>query len=129
MPQTPLNQNTQTFGTTTLVNQKADAAGLLLSTQGGAKSALNVTAASVIKASPGRVAKLVIVAPGSGSGSFTLNDCLTTGTAAASNEVFTIGYAAAAAGAVYNLDFPFQVGIVLSAVPGAGSPVVAISYT
>jgi hypothetical protein len=108
-----------------------DAEGNLLTSSGDTKSALNITAATVIKATPGRLAKIIIVAPGSGSGAFTFNDCATTGAASAANTVFTLAYNATAnvAGAVINLDWPFLVGIVLSAVPGAGAPTVSVSYT
>ena len=130
MPQTPLNLNTRNPAGA-LVAAQQDAAGNQLSTVGGAKSALNQTAAAVIKATPGRIAKVTIIAPGSGSGTFTLNDCATTGAAAAANAVFVLAYNATAnvAGAVFDLDWPCAVGIVLSAVPGAGSPIVAISYS
>ncbi len=96
----------------------------------GNSSALNLTAAAVVKAAPGSVARVVVVAPGSGSGSFTLNDCATVAAAVASNQVWTMAYNAAAnvAGAVIALEFPFKVGIVLSAVPAAGAPQLAISY-
>jgi len=97
---------------------------------GGISSALNLTAAAVIKATPGRLVRIVIAAPGSTSGAFTFNDCATTGAAAAANQIFTLAYNATAnvAGAVFTLEWPCSTGIVLSAVPGGGSPVVAVSY-
>lgn len=97
---------------------------------GGKSSALNQTAAAVIKTGAGRLAKVIIVAPGSGSGAFTFNDCATVGAAAAANELWTLPYNAAGnvAGAIFNIDFPVAVGLVLSAVPGAGAPIINISY-
>ena len=97
---------------------------------GGTASALNLTAAAVIKAAPGRLVRIVIVAPGSTSGAFTFNDCATVGAAAAANEIFTLPYNGAnnLAGATFVLEWPCATGIVLSAVPGGGSPVVAVSY-
>ena len=97
---------------------------------GGTASALNLTAAAVIKAAPGRLVRIVIVAPGSTSGAFTFNDCATVGAAAAANEIFTLPYNGAnnIAGATFVLEWPCATGIVLSAVPGGGSPVVAVSY-
>ena len=97
---------------------------------GGTASALNLTAAAVIKAAPGRLVRIVIVAPGSTSGAFTFNDCATVGAAAAANESFTLPYNGAnnIAGATFVLEWPCATGIVLSAVPGGGSPVVAVSY-
>ena len=103
---------------------------ILLVSRGGATPKLNVTAAAVIKATPGRVGKIIVVAPGSTSGAFTLNDCATTGAATAANTVWTLAYNATAnvAGASFELDFPVAVGLVVSAVP-AGSPQLSISYT
>src|SRR5271166_1728803 len=86
---------------------------------GGSRATYNLTTAAVIKATPGRLCKCVIVNGGTGSGAFTFNDCATTGAAAAGNEIFTIAYAAAI-GTVYTLDWPCGTGIVLSAVPGGG---------
>jgi hypothetical protein len=108
----------------------ADAQGNLAVQNGGRSSALNLTAAAAIKASAGRLRKIVIIAPGSTSGAFTFNDCATTGAAAAGNTIFTMAYDATAnvAGAVIELDWPCATGIVLSAVPGGGSPIVAVSY-
>lgn len=101
-----------------------------LSIQGGGRSSLlNLTAAGVVKAAPGRLRR-IIIAPGSTSGAFTFNDCLTTGAAAPANEIFTLPYNAPAnvIGYVINLDWPCATGIVLSAVPGAGSPICAVSF-
>lgn len=93
--------------------------------------ALNVSVASVIKATPGRIMRLVIIAPGTTSGAFTLNDCATTGAATAANTIFSLPFNGAnnIAGATFTLDWPCTTGIVLSAVPGAGSPIVAISFS
>lgn len=130
MPQSPLNLNTKGPGgayTWTL----ADAAGLFMTSRGGLLSKLNMTAANVIKAAPGRVSKLIVIAPGSTSGGWTLNDCASVGAAAASNQIWLQAYNGAAnvEGEVIDLDWPCAVGIVLSTVPGAGSPILAISYT
>lgn len=98
---------------------------------GGSQSALNVTAAALIFAGPVRLCKIVILAPGSTSGAFTFNDIDTLAGAAAGNAFFSIAYNAAnnVAGAVFNVDWPCAKGLVLSAVPGGGSPILAISYT
>jgi hypothetical protein len=113
------------------VPAQLDAAGLLKTTAGGSSSALNVTAATVVKATPGRLAKIIIIAPGSTSGAFTINDSATTAGASAANEIFTLAYNATAnvAGAIFNLDWPCANGITVSAVPGGGSPVLALSFT
>lgn len=108
-----------------------DAQGTLRTTGGGVSRTLNMTAAAVIKATPGRLARIVVIAPGTTSGAWTLNDCATTGAAAAANVIYTMAYNATAnvAGAVITLDWPCTTGIVLSAVPGAGSPILAVSWT
>jgi hypothetical protein len=93
---------------------------------GGAQSALNVTAAAVIKASPGTVMRIVVVAAGSG-GNLTVNDVCTTGAAAAANEIFTMAQSALSVGQVITLEFPVKNCITVSAVP-TGSPQLSISY-
>ena len=128
MPQSPLNYNTKSQ-TGVLIPAQADASGISeLVTTGGLKSVLNVTAAAVIKAGAGRAVRVVVIAPGS-AGSLTLNDCATTGAATTANEIYTIGYAALSVGQVITLDWPCATGFVVSAVPSAGSPQFAISYT
>lgn len=94
---------------------------------GGTQSALNLTAAQVVKATPGRLIKLLVVAPGS-AGSLTVNDCATTGAAAATNEILTIAFGSLSIGQVIALDWPCSVGIVVSLVPSAGSPQFSISF-
>lgn len=107
----------------------ADVAGNLLTSVGDTKSALNQTAAAVIKAAPGRLAKVLIVAGGTASnGNFTFNDVASVGAAAAANAIITIP-SGTAAGTMFTLDWPCAVGIVMSTVPSAGSPIAAISYT
>jgi hypothetical protein len=130
MPQGPLSAAVaKTVGNSaSLLN--LDASGNLkvsyLAATGATASALNVAAAAVVKATAGRLAKVVIVAPGT-VGSLTLNDCATTGTAATANEIITVGYAALAAGQVISLDWPCATGIVVSAMTTGGQ--VSVSYT
>lgn len=83
-----------------------------------------------------------VIAIGGSSGAWTVTTSINSsaftawasgGTAAsysAQNQVLTLAYNATAnvAGAVFNLDWPFQNGILLSSVPGAGSPALAVSY-
>lgn len=121
------------------VAQKPDNSFTLLQTDadgiqyvgGASTSALNKGAAAAIKTSAGRLYKAVIIAPGSTSGAFTLNDSATTGAAAAANVLWTLPYNGTAnvAGAVFNLDIPFTNGLTLSAVPGSGSPIIALYYS
>jgi hypothetical protein len=86
---------------------------------GGTSSAMGITTAQVIKASAGLCATLTCVAPGS-AGSVVLNDCTTTGGAAATNEIFSKLFSALAVGQVIPLRWPCSSGIVVSAVPVGG---------
>lgn len=94
-------------------------AGGILATGKGLSSTLNLTAgAHLIKAAPGRVAKIsVLVAGAAGS----LNDCATTGAVATANEIIAIP----AAVGLIDVDWPMQVGIVVTV--GAGQTL-AISW-
>lgn len=96
-----------------------DFSGTLLTGQ-GAQVAYNISAATVVKATPGRVGKVVVITAGSTVG--TVNNCITTGAAAIANQLAaipdTIG--------PIPLDMPCSVGITI--VPGTGQ-VVAVSFT
>lgn len=129
MPQNPLSAVVAKSAAGPLAPLNLDAAGNLLTSAGDTKSLLNQIAAVAVKAAPGRLAKVLIVAGGTASnGSFVFNDCLTVGAATAANEVIAIP-SGTTAGTVITLDWPFAVGIVMSAVPSAGSPIASISYT
>jgi hypothetical protein len=108
----------------------ADAQGTLMVSQGGVSTMLNITAPSVVKATKGRLCKVVIISPGTTSGAFTLNDAATIGAASAANVLWTLPYNGAnnIVGAVFAIDMPVSNGIVVSAVPGGGSPVIAVSF-
>lgn len=92
---------------------------------GGNASALNVTAAGVIKASPGILCRVLIVAPGT-AGNLVLNDTTTVGSASAANTILTVAFGNLAVGQVIYLNWPCLNGIVVSAVP-TGSQI-SISY-
>jgi hypothetical protein len=96
----------------------------------GKTPALNVNAAIVIKAAPGRVAKVVIVDPGTTGGAFTLNDVATVGAAANANRAWTLPFDSPNnfAGNVFDLDWPFATGIVVGAVPTGGTPQISVSF-
>jgi hypothetical protein len=79
----------------------------------GRLSTLNITSSTVIKASPGRVFKVSVVVAGSTTPG-TINDCTTTGAAAASNQ---IGTAPNALGTI-DFNWPMASGIVV--VPQGG---------
>jgi hypothetical protein len=78
----------------------------------GRLSTLNITGSVVIKATPGRVFKVSVIVAGGAAG--TINDCATTGAAAATNQ---IGTAPTTVGTV-DFNWPMATGIVV--VPGSG---------
>ena len=92
---------------------------------GGNATKLNVTTATVVKAFPGIVYRVVVNTAATG-GTFGVYDALTTGTAAASNAIFVAAASWPAAGTVLYLEFPCSTGIVVN--PGTGG-VVSISYS
>jgi len=79
----------------------------------------NITTATVVKAVPGRIAKVSVLVAGSGTG--TVNNCITTGAAATANEVAVIPQSVG----VLDIDMPCSTGIVV--VPGTGQTL-AVSY-
>ena len=95
----------------------------------GREAALNVTAAAVIKAGAGVIHRLIVIAPGTTSGSLTINDLAATSGGAAANQLFSVGFAGLTAGQVISLDLPVTTGIAVTAVPGGGSPQYVISYS
>lgn len=84
----------------------------------GVSSALNLSASTVVKAGPGRLVRVNVITAGAAG---TINDCLTTGAAAAGNEIAVIP----ATVGTYVFDWPCLVGIVY--VPGSAQ-VVSISF-
>lgn len=88
----------------------------------GVSSKLNITAAAVVKVGPGRVGTIINSA---GVAGFQINDCATTGAAAAANVIMIIS--TTTVGQVIKVDFPFTVGLVVSAVGASG--ILSISYT
>lgn len=125
MPQAPLNYTAKNAANA-LAPLNLDAAGTLISGP-GKLSALNITAASVVKAGAGRVARVVVLGVVGTGGALTINDCATTGAATTANQIFTIA-GTVAVGTILLLDFPVTTGIVVSAVPTGGTPQFAISY-
>jgi hypothetical protein len=77
------------------------------------RSLLHITAATIVKASPGVIGTVSVVVAGSGNGA--LHDCLTTGAASATNKIAVVLDTATAA---YTLNFPCRTGICV--VPGTG---------
>lgn len=85
---------------------------------GGSLSALDLTTATVVKASPGTVYRVVVNTAGSTAGG--IYDAATTAGNVAANLVATIE-----AAGVYNLEFPCATGILFE--PGTGM-VASVSY-
>lgn len=77
---------------------------------------LNITAATVLKVGPGRLVKLVVIVAGAAG---TVNDCATTGAAAAANELAALP---AVVGPI-DMNVLFQTGLVVT--PGAGQTIAA----
>jgi len=94
---------------------------------GGNSSAINVSAAGVIKGSPGRLCKIVVLGVVGTGGALTINDAATVAGATTANQIYT-SVGTVAVGTVISLDFPCVNGIVVSAVPTGGTPQFAISY-
>jgi len=86
----------------------------------GLKTAKNLSASTVVKATAGRVARVSVIVAGSGAG--TINDVATTGGAATANEIASIPNTLG----VYDIDMPCTTGIVF--VPGSGMTAV-VSYS
>lgn len=100
-------------------------------TANGTTTKTNITAAAVVKATAGRAVKVVVLDAGTTSGAFVINNCATTGAAATANEVWRLAYNATTniAGSTFDLNIPCDTGIVVSAVPGGGTPRIAVVYS
>lgn len=85
----------------------------------GTTAVLNITAATVVKAVGGRVAKVSVLVAGSAAGA--IHNCATTGAVAAGNKVAVVADTVG----VYDIDFPCSAGIVV--VPGTGQTL-AVTY-
>lgn len=93
--------------------------GQLHTHDGGASATLNISAATVVKATPGRLVRINVVAAGSTAG--TANDCATTGAAATGNQIASLPNAVGP----IELKWPCATGIVV--VPGTGQTL-AVSF-
>ena len=90
---------------------------------GGARSALNVTTTTVIKAAPGTLFKVIVVTAPTAAGG--IYDSATTTGLGASNLIDSIGTGLATS-YVFDLVWPCEVGITIN--PGTGG-VMSVSYT
>jgi hypothetical protein len=87
---------------------------------GGSNSLLNITAATVVKATPGTLFNISVTVAGSAAGS--ASDVATTGGVAAANKIFDIPNTVGS----YVLTWPCKVGIVIT--PGTGQTV-SVAYS
>lgn len=95
---------------------------------GGRFSALNVTAAKVIKASNGGTLFRIIVQTAGSAGSLTINDNTALGgTNTAANTLCSIPFGNLTSGRIIKGQWPCANGIVVSSMPTGG--VIAVSYT
>lgn len=94
--------------------------------QGSFTPTYNTTAAKVIKATPGRLARISVVTAGT-AGNLTINDNNATGASnVIGNEIFNAAFGTIPLGTVITLDWPCKTGITVSVMPTA--MVIAISY-
>ena len=86
---------------------------------GGSNSVLNITAATVVKATPGTLFTISVNTAGSTTG--TASDVATTGAVAAANLIAEIPNTVG----IYSLTWPCKTGIVIT--PGTGQ-VISVAY-
>lgn len=122
MPQGPLQSNVAINPALKSAPLQIDLSGNLL-TGNGSLNKLNVTAATVIKATAGRICKITVNTVTSTS--LVVSDVATTGAVAAANLVLSVAAAQLTAGQIINLDFPCTTGIVVN--PGTAG-VVSVSF-
>lgn len=108
-------------------NGVQDPNGVAQTAGGGRSSAINLTAAQVIKGAPGRLCKIVVLGVVGTGGNLTFNDCTTTGAATTANQVLNLP-GTTAVGTVITLDWPCVNGIVCSAVPTGGTVQINVSF-
>jgi hypothetical protein len=118
MPQTNLNLIAKNPSNVN-VPLTTDATGNLF-VGSGSVPRYNITAATVVKATPGRLVRIAVsVAPTAAA--LVASDCATTGAVAASNQIVSVAFGSLTAGQVITLDWPCTAGIVIN--PGTGGTV------
>jgi hypothetical protein len=120
MPQGPVTSAVALNPSKAAVPLSVDAEGALITAGSANNTTLNITAATVVKATPGLVFRVSVQVAGTGTG--TVNDCATTGAAAAANQIYVIPETVG----VVAIDWPCLTGIVVT--PGTGQTV-AISWS
>jgi hypothetical protein len=81
-----------------------------------AKTQLNITTQTVLKAAPGTLLSVIVMVAGSATG--TVNDCATTAAVAAANQVATVPTSVGPVQGIPSVGFPMGTGIVVT--PGTG---------
>lgn len=114
MPQSPIGAYVASAGGR-LVPLQTDTQGSLKTASGGSSVIYNLTAATVVKATPGRCVTVSVIVAGSAAG--TANDVTNTAGAAVANQFGTIPNTVG----IYKFDWPCLSGIVV--VPGTGQTV------
>jgi hypothetical protein len=119
MPQSPLAAATAVNPSGKFVMNVVDATGNEY-VASGKTAVYNITTATVVKATPGRLVRISVIVAGSAAG--TANDCATTGAAAVGNQITVIPNTV---GPMQPIDWPCATGVVV--VPGTGQTL-AVSY-
>jgi hypothetical protein len=91
----------------------------------GSNSKLNITGPTVVKAAPGRLATIAVMAPGTG-GTLAVHDCAAVADANASNLIFEQDNTTQTRGTIETINWPCLVGITVAQVTTGGA--VAIAY-
>ncbi len=86
---------------------------------GGSLPVYDINAAAVIKANPGVLYRIIVnTAPSAGD--LIVNDCLTTGAAAITNQIISLAFGSLTLGTIIELQWPCNTGIVISSVGTGG---------
>jgi hypothetical protein len=108
-----LNFSTQNPSGVFVANQ-SDASGNFLVANGSTTRLALAAGQTLVKAAPGRVAKLIVNTATGTAGTLAVNDCASTGAVAAGNVVYSVPFGTAILGTVIVLDVPCLVGIVVT---------------
>jgi len=119
MPQAPLSSNVAVNTSNFSAPMHLNAQNALITSDGGTSRTYNITAATVVKATPGKLVRISVIVAGSAAG--TANDCATTGAAAVANQIAVIPMAVG----VTTVAWPCTTGITI--VPGTGQTI-AVSF-
>lgn len=90
--------------------------------QGSFSTMMGKTGNGVVKALPGRLARIVFGGVANTAGVFTINDSATVAGAATANQIVSLPFGTVIPGFVLTLDWPCKNGITVSVVPTGGGP-------